>query len=90
MRFKDHPRLIGPMQRGTPAGQRLYAARSASERTNSYNQEGTAKTYPLRMRGRKAFRFAGAIRTLAQLVHRALNFGLDATYTLSQRPVAQT
>jgi hypothetical protein len=90
MSFKDHPRLIGPMPRGTPAGQRLDAARRASERTNSYNQEGIAKTHPLRMRGRKAFRFAGAIRTLAQLVRRALNFGLDATYTLSQSPVAHT
>ena len=78
------------MQHGTPAGQRLDAARSASERTNSYNQEGIAKTHPLRMRGLKAFRFAGAIRTLAQLLRRALNFVLDATYTLSQRPVAQT
>ena len=90
MRFKDHSRLIGPMQRGTPAGQRLYAARSASERTNSYNQEVIAKTHPLRMRGLKAFRFAGVIRTLAQLLRRALNFVLDATSTLSQRPVAQT
>jgi len=90
MSFKDHPRLMGPIQRGTPAWQRLYAARSASERTNSYNQEVIAKTHPLRMRGLKAFRFAGAIRTLAQLLRRALNFVLDATYTLSQSPVAQT
>jgi hypothetical protein len=90
MSFKDHPRLIGPMQRGTPAWQRLYAARSASERTNSYNQEVIAKTHPLRMRGLKAFRFAGAIRTLAQLLRRAVNFVLDVTYTLSQSLVAQT
>jgi hypothetical protein len=90
MSFTDHPRLIGPIQRGTAAWQRLYAARSASERTNSYNQEVVAKTHPLRMRGLKAFRFAGAIRTLAQLLRRALNFVLDATYTLSQSPVAHT
>jgi hypothetical protein len=88
-RFKDHPRLIGPIQRGTSAWKRLYAARSASERTNSYNQEVIAKTHPLRMRGLKAFRFAGAMRTLAQLLRRALNFVLDATYTLSRTGVAQ-
>lgn len=90
MRVKDHPRLMGPMQRGTPAWKRLYAARSASERTNSYNQEVIAKTHPLRMRGLKAFRFAGAIRTLAQLVRRALNFVLDTTYTLAKTSVAHT
>jgi hypothetical protein len=90
MTFKDHPRLIGPIQRGTPAWQRLYAARSTSERTNSYNQEVIATAHPLRMRGLKAFRFAGAIRTLAQLLRRALNFVLDVTYTLGKVPVAQT
>jgi hypothetical protein len=90
MTFKDHPRLIGPIPRGTPAWKRLYAARGASERTNSYNQEVIAKAHPLRMRGLKAFRFAGAIRTLAQLLRRALNFVLDVTYTLGKAPVAQT
>jgi hypothetical protein len=88
--FRDHPRLIGPIQRGTPAWQRLYAARSASERTNSYDQEVIANAHPLRMRGLKAFRFAGAIRTLAQLLRRALNFVLDVTYTLGKAPTAQT
>jgi len=90
MSFKDHPRLIGPIQRGTPAWQRLYGARSASERTNSYDQEVIGKAHPLRMRGLKAFRFAGAIRTLAQLLRRALNFVLDVTYTQGKTPVAQT
>ena len=90
MTFKDHPRLIGPVQRGSKAWQRLYAARSASERTNSYDQEVIANAHPLRMRGLKAFRFAGAIRTLAQLLRRALNFVLDVTYTLGKAPVAQT
>jgi hypothetical protein len=90
MTFKDHPRLIGPIQRGTPAWQRLYAARGASERTNSYDQEVIANAHPLRMRGLKAFRFAGAIRTLAQLLRRALNFVLDVTYTLGKAPLAQT
>ena len=90
MTFKDHPRLIGPIQRGTKAWQRLYGARSASERTNSYDQEVIANAHPLRMRGLKAFRFAGAIRTLAQLLRRALNFVLDVTYTLGKAPVAQT
>ncbi len=89
MTFKDHPRLIGPMQRGTPAWQRLYGSRSASERTNSYDQEVIAKAHPLRMRGLKAFGFAGALRTLAQLLCRALNFVLDATYTRGKTPLAQ-
>jgi hypothetical protein len=90
MTFKDHPRLIGPIQRGTKAWQRLYAARSASERTNSYDQEVIANAHPLRMRGLKAFRFAGAIRTVAQLLRRALNFVLDVTSTLGKGSVAQT
>jgi hypothetical protein len=90
MTFKDHPRLIGPVQRGSKAWQRLYGARSASERTNSYDQEVIANAHPLRMRGLKAFRFAGAIRTLAQLLCRAMTFVLDATYTLGKLPVAQT
>jgi hypothetical protein len=79
MTFTEHPRLMGPIQRGTPAWQRLYAARSASERTNSDDHEVIAHAHPLRMRGLKAFRFAGAIRTLAQLLRRALNFILDVT-----------
>jgi hypothetical protein len=90
MRFKDHPRLIGPIQRGSKAWQHLYGARSASERTNSYDQEVVGTAHPLRMRGLKAFRFAGAIRALAQLLRRALNFVLDVTYTLDKAPVAQT
>ena len=90
MSFKDHPRLIGPIQRGTPAWQSLYGARSSSERTNSYDQEVIGKAHPLRMRGLKAFRFAGAIRTLAQLLRRALNFVLDVTYTLGKVPLAWT
>jgi len=90
MSFKDHPRLIGPLQRGTKAWQSLYGARSSSERTNSYDQEVIGKAHPLRMRGLKAFRFAGAIRALAQLLRRALNFVLDVTYTRGKSPVAQT
>ena len=90
MTFQDHPRLIGPVQRGTKAWQRLYGARSASARTNSYDQEVIANAHPLRMRGLKALRFAGAIRTLAQLLRRALNFVRDVTSTLGKAPVAQT
>lgn len=90
MHFRDHPRLIGPIQRGSQAWQDLYQARSASERTNSYDQEVVAQAHPLRMRGLKAYRFAGAIRTLAQLLRRALNFVLDVTYTRCQVPVVQT
>jgi len=90
MSFKDHPRLIGPIQRGSKAWHPLYGARSSSERTNSYDQEVIGKAHPLRMRGLKAFRFAGAIRTLAQLLRRALNFVLDVTYTRGKGPLAQT
>lgn len=90
MSFKDHPRLIGPIQRGSKAWYDLYQARSSSERTNSYDQEVVGNAHPLRMRGLKAFRFAGAIRTLAQLLRRALNFVLDVTYTLAKVPVTQT
>jgi hypothetical protein len=90
MSFKDHPRLIGPIQRGSKAWHELYKARSSSERTNSYDQEVVGNAHPLRMRGLKTFRFAGAIRTLAQLLRRALNFVLDVTYTLDQVPVTQT
>jgi hypothetical protein len=90
MSFTDHPRLIGPIQRGSKAWHDFYKARSSSERTNSYDQEVVAKAHPLRMRGLKAFRFAGAIRVFAQLLRRALNFVLDATYTLGKTPVAKT
>jgi len=90
MSFKDHPRLIGPIQRGSRAWYDLYKARSSSERTNSYDQEVVGNAHPLRMRGLKAFRFAGAIRTLAQLLRRALNFVLDVTYTQGKMPVTQT
>jgi hypothetical protein len=44
----------------------------------------------LRMRGLKAFRFAGSIRTLAQLLRRALNFVLDVTYTVGKMSLART
>jgi hypothetical protein len=90
MTFRDHPRLIGPIQRGTPAWQHLYGARTASERTNSYDQDVIGGGRPLRMRGLHAFRFAGAIRTLAQLLRRALNFVLDVTYALNRRQLIQT
>ena len=90
MSFKDHPRLIGPIQRGSQAWHDLYGARSSSERTNSYDQEVMGNAHPVRMRGLKAFRFAGAIRTFAQLLRRALNFVLDVTYTRGKTPVAQT
>ena len=84
MSFHDYPRLIGPIQRGTPDWKILYAARTASERTNSYDQEVMEKGRPPRLRGLQAFRFSGAIRTLAQLLRRALNFVLDVTCTLGK------
>ena len=82
MSFADYPRLIGPIQRGTPEWEILYDARSASERINSYDQEVILKSRPPKLRGLKAFSFSGAIRTLAQLLRRALNFVLDVTHTL--------
>jgi hypothetical protein len=84
MRFRDHPRLIGPIERGSQPWRQLYGMRSASERTNSYDQEVIAKGSAVKMRGLAAFRFAGAIRTLGQLLRRACNFVLDATYTLGR------
>jgi hypothetical protein len=90
MTCKAHPRLIGPIQRGTSAWHHLYAARTASERTNGYDQEVIAHGRPPRLRGLQAFRFAGATRTLAQLLRRALNFVLDVTSTLSRRQLLQT
>jgi len=84
MTFRDHPRLIGPIQRGSQQWQQLYGMRSASERTNSYDQEVISKGSAVKMRGLAAFRFAGAIRTLGQLLRRACNFVLDATYTLGR------
>jgi hypothetical protein len=90
MTFRDHPRLMGPIQRGTSAWHRLYAARTASERTNSYDQEVIANGRPPRLRGLKALRFAGAIRTLAQLLRRALHFGLDVTSTLGKPRLTST
>lgn len=90
MSFADYPRLIGPIQRGTQAWQTLYDARSASERTNSYDQEVMLKGRPPRLRGLKAFSFSGAIRTLAQLLRRALNFILDVTFTLGKLLLGKT
>jgi hypothetical protein len=84
MSFRDHPRLIGPIERGSQQWRQLYAKRSASERTNSYDQEVIAKGSAVKMRGLAAFSFAGAIRTLGQLLRRACNFVLDATYTLGR------
>lgn len=90
MSFTEYPRLIGPIQRRTEAWKVLYAARTASERTNSYDQEVIDKGRPPKLRGLKAFRFLGAIRTVAQLLRRALQFVLDVTYTLGRLPGAKT
>jgi hypothetical protein len=90
MSFAEYPRLVGPIQRGTEAWQILYAARIASERTNSYDQEVIAKGRSPKLRGLQAFRFSGAMRTLAHLLRRALHFVLDVTYTLGKLPRAMT
>jgi len=84
MSFTAYPRLIGPIQRGTAAWKILYAARTASERTNSYDQEVIDNGRPPKLRGLQAFRFAGAIRAVAHLLRRALTFILDVTYTLGK------
>ncbi len=89
MTCTDHPRLIGPIPRGTAAWPRLSAARPASERTNSDDQEVIANGRPLRMRGLEALRCAGAIRTLAQLLRRALHCVRDVTSTLGETAWAQ-
>jgi hypothetical protein len=90
MSFQDPPRLSGPIQRGPPAWKRLSAARTARERTNSDDQEVIGKGRAPQRRGLQAFRFAGAIRTLAHLRRRACAFVLDATDTLGQLQLAQT
>ncbi|MGH8058226.1 MAG: hypothetical protein ACREOH_13490, partial [Candidatus Entotheonellia bacterium] len=84
MSFHQYPRLIGPIQRGSADWKLLYAARTASERTNRDDQEVLDNGCPPKLRGLKAFRFAGAIRTLAHLLRRALTCILDVTYTLGQ------
>jgi hypothetical protein len=90
MSFTEYPRLIGPIQRETEDWKILYAARTASERTNSYNQEVIDHGRPPKLRGLKAFRFSGAIRTVAHLLHRALTFILDVTYTLGKLQPVKT
>ena len=90
MSFTEYPRLIGPIQRGTEHWKILYAARTASERTNRYDQEVLNNGCPPKLRGLKAFRFLGAIRTVAHLLRRALHFVLDVTYTLGKLPLART
>ena len=90
MSFTEYPRVIGPIQRGTAAWKILYAARTASERTNRDDQEVIDHGHPPKLRGLKAFRFAGAIRTVAHLLRRALQFVLDVTYTLGKLPLART
>ena len=71
MSFSEYPRLMGPRQRGTEAWQILYGARTARERTNSDAQEVIDHGRPPKLRGLKAFRFLGAIRTVAHLLRRA-------------------
>jgi hypothetical protein len=90
MTFTEHPRLIGPMQRGSPAWQRLYRTRPASARTKGYDQDVIGGGGPPRRRGLGAFRVAGALRPLAQLLRRALNFVLNVTSTLGRLVGAPT
>ena len=78
------------MQRGTEAWKTLYAARTVSERTNRDDQEVIDNRRPPTLLGLKAFRFAGAIRTLAHLLRRAITCILDVTYTMGQRLPVKT
>jgi hypothetical protein len=71
MSFTQYPRLIGPIQRGTEDWKILYAARTASERTNRDDPEGLDNGRPPKWRGLQAFRCAGAMRTVAHLLRRA-------------------
>ena len=71
MSIPEYPRLLGPLQRGTEAGKIRYAARTASERTNSDDQGVIDNGRPPKLRGLTAFRVLGAIRTVAQLLRRA-------------------
>jgi hypothetical protein len=84
MSFHEYPRVIGPLQRGSAAWHTLYAARTASERTNSDAQEVIDHGRLPKLRGLQAFRFLGAIRTLAHLLRRAMTFILGATYTMGK------
>jgi hypothetical protein len=84
MSFHEYPRLIGPLQRGSAAWHTLYAARTASERTNRYAQEVIDHGRLPKLRGLQAFRFLGAIRTLAHRLRRAMTLILDATYTMGK------
>jgi hypothetical protein len=85
MTLREHPRRIGPVQRGTSARHHLWAARPASERATSSDQEVITHGRPPQLRGLRAFRFAGAIRTLAQLLRRALHVVREVTSTLGRR-----
>lgn len=90
MAFAEYPRLIGPLQRGSTAWHILYAARTASERTNSYDHEVIDHGRPPKWRGLQAFRCAGAIRTVAHLLRRAITCIRDVTHTLGQLRPAMT
>ncbi|MCP3967055.1 MAG: hypothetical protein GY718_12010, partial [Lentisphaerae bacterium] len=82
MSSKQYPRLTGPVQRGTKKWKGYYTKRSASERINSYDQEVIEVGCKPKLRGLKAFKFSGSIRTLAQLLRKSLIFVLNVTFTL--------
>jgi len=87
---QEPPRRRGPLPRGTPAWQRRAAARSARARTNRAAQAGIANAPPLRMRGLKAWRGAGASRPLAQRFRRALPCVREVPSPLGKASVAPT
>lgn len=90
MSFHTSPRVIGPIPRGTAHWKILYAARTASERPTSYDQEVIDNARPPKRRGLKAFRFAGAIRALTHWLRRALTCIRDVTDTLGKRQPVTT
>ncbi len=82
MSVEDHPRLVGPIRRGTDEWDILYSNRTSAERTNSYDQEVVGKGRRHGFRGLRAFSFSASVRTLAQLLRKSLNFVLSVTYAL--------
>ena len=84
MSCDEYPRLSGPMQRGSEAWTIRSAARTARERTHRDDQAVIDHGRPPKVRGLQAFRCAGAIRTVAHVLRRALPGILDVPYPRGQ------
>jgi hypothetical protein len=87
MSCAESPRLLGPMQRGTAAWPILSAARTASERTNRYDQRSSPAVAPkLRAEGLALLWGHPDLGPAAP----SLIFRLRCTSTLGQLPLAKT